>query len=636
MKHGIATLRQILQSSVLSAGVTVFLVAFIVALYLSYSSFKKEQSRHHRAIHQNLAELITPALSISDTVETNRLLGLVSRDGEFFSVVTAEGDPHLSDYKWLASVMESFPIKKKPVTCSNLSAQSVEVFERNYEVYCSQIKGSPVYGSQEKSMGVLLGYFSSDMGLFVPHLFGVLIGIVGITLLILLYLLRRVLSTQILRPLENLVRVVKRKARHPLDGTSQLDDIGIAPKEVQTLKAAYEEMVANFQSEHERRNQADKRAALYDFARGIAHDIRGPLSALDMEIDSLSKIPEVPEGTRVSIKNIITRIHDTANELVRRTEIQPSTGSQCATVVESTSTALLSSLIESIVSEKRTQYRSRPGVEIQFHTVGSYGLFANIQPKAFTRAISNVIDNSVEAIEHKGQVIVTAQAEGEEIVISVRDNGKGFSADILPKLGQKDQTFGKETGTGLGLYQARSSVESWQGSLKISSASKGSLVEMHIPRVVPPEWFVPAIELGEESTVIILDDDPSMHHSWKQKFAAVSPKELTILYFSIPEEILEFHRSGGTTGQTLYLVDYELKGYETTGLDIIENLGIAEQSILVTSRYEETPILERCCQLGVKLIPKVLTRLVPIGFKALEKPTPQLGRPDVHPAAGVQ
>ena len=59
-------------------------------------------------------------------------------------------------------------------------------------------------------------------------------------------------------------------------------------------------------------------------------------------------------------------------------------------------------------------------------------------------------------------------------------------------------------------------------------------------------------------------------------------------------------------------MDYELLGQSKTGLDLIEFHQLQNRAILVTSRYDEKPILERCNKIGVKLIPKGMAPLVPI------------------------
>jgi hypothetical protein len=63
---------------------------------------------------------------------------------------------------------------------------------------------------------------------------------------------------------------------------------------------------------------------------------------------------------------------------------------------------------------------------------------------------------------------------------------------------------------------------------------------------------------------------------------------------------------------TLFLIDYELIGESETGISIIERLGIKDQSILVTSHFEETSLREACEKLRIKLIPKGMAALAPI------------------------
>jgi hypothetical protein len=62
----------------------------------------------------------------------------------------------------------------------------------------------------------------------------------------------------------------------------------------------------------------------------------------------------------------------------------------------------------------------------------------------------------------------------------------------------------------------------------------------------------------------------------------------------------------------LFLFDYDFRGEFETGLDAIDRLGLASESVLVTSRFEDPTIQERCRRLGLKMIPKVLAPLVPV------------------------
>lgn len=74
----------------------------------------------------------------------------------------------------------------------------------------------------------------------------------------------------------------------------------------------------------------------------------------------------------------------------------------------------------------------------------------------------------------------------------------------------------------------------------------------------------------------------------------------------------------------LGLIDYELLRQSVSGLDLIEQEGIAASSILVTSRFEEPAVLARCARLGLRMIPKELVGLVPlVAPTPLPTPTPE-------------
>lgn len=70
------------------------------------------------------------------------------------------------------------------------------------------------------------------------------------------------------------------------------------------------------------------------------------------------------------------------------------------------------------------------------------------------------------------------------------------------------------------------------------------------------------------------------------------------------------------------LVDYELLGQSKTGLELIKLLRIEKQSILVTSRFEEKELREKCNQRGVRIIPKMMAALIPIKYTATKEVAP--------------
>jgi hypothetical protein len=133
-----------------------------------------------------------------------------------------------------------------------------------------------------------------------------------------------------------------------------------------------------------------------------------------------------------------------------------------------------------------------------------------------------------------------------------------------------------------------------------------------LPKEDPPSWFLPKISLPKDSVVVCLDDDNGIHDIWRKKFKN-GPK---LIHLSTPQQLKEWVKAESLKYQDiLYLSDFELAGFEETGLDLIEDLKL-ENTVLVTSYYAEKNIMEKCSQLGVRLIPKMLAGSVPIEFSS--------------------
>jgi len=371
-------------------------------------------------------------------------------------------------------------------------------------------------------------------------------------------------------------------------------------------------------------------SALVNVASQVSHDIRSPLSALNMVIATFK---DIPEEKRLIIRNAVQRINDIANELLQKSKETSAKQSSVNSPLLAINSAaanlkvhLLAPLIDDIVSEKRIQYRDKINVEITSDFSHSYGEFAEINANELKRVLSNLINNSVEAFaDAKGKVMISIQSDKTTVSIVVRDNGKGIPPHILARLGEKGVTYGKEgtaSGSGLGVYHAKKAIESFNGQFEIlSKPSLGTTITMSFPKAAAPNWFVEKLVLSTNSQVIALDDDLSIHQIWKGRLQSLNAEsfDVQLLSFTSGAEFKNYVEAqvAEVALQKVFLVDYELLNQNMTGLDLIEELGLGKSAILVTSRYEEDQIRNRCAKLRVKLIPKGMAGFVPI---EIEKP----------------
>ncbi len=265
--------------------------------------------------------------------------------------------------------------------------------------------------------------------------------------------------------------------------------------------------------------------AVSDMAAQVAHDIRSPLAALGAATKGL----EIPADQRTLIDGAVGRMQSIANDLLHRYRAP---GAEVKAKVE---TCALSDLITQVLAEKRLQHKDKTGVFIEFSD--GDGIKAAVDQREFQRIISNLVNNAVEAFDKGGTVSVTLSALDGKVLLSIKDDGKGIPPEILAKLGQKGETHGKTGGTGLGLYHARTSVESWGGSLTIESEpGKGSRVTLTLPAAAKP---------AAGRRAVLLDDDPLVHMNWKMAAKAAgaelksfkTPQKFAAAVKTLPRDI---------------------------------------------------------------------------------------------------
>ena len=393
---------------------------------------------------------------------------------------------------------------------------------------------------------------------------------------------------------------------------------GVLPiQEVARLSEAYKDLLEYNREFLVLEKSVAVTKSLGALASQVAHDIRSPLAALEVVSGD---VDQLPEDKRVLIRAAVGRIRDIANSLLSRQRAH-AVGAE-PSAPEAASPHLLSSLIDPVISEKRLQFRSQSRIAIELRLdISSYGLFAAVQPIEFKRLVSNLVNNAVEAVgDGDGAVRIALTSRDGHALVSVQDNGKGIPAEVLAKLGRRGETHGKADGSGLGLYHARTSAEAWGGSLEIASeVGKGTTSTVLLPLAPAPEWFVSALRLSPGKTVVILDDDVSVHRVWQKRLEAlkVSEKGVEVIHVSSPDEIRGWVKTQPVKAhEALYLFDYELSGHRETGLSLAAELELGAQVVVVTSHCEEPDVLADCRRLKVRLLPKGLAGSVPMSVEA--------------------
>jgi signal transduction histidine kinase len=384
------------------------------------------------------------------------------------------------------------------------------------------------------------------------------------------------------------------------EGLSGSEFLGFPITELQNIQKILVELKEKRKQLIQSQIEGERTAALREVTSQVSHDIRSPLTALNMAISNLDGLSE---DRRLLICRSAKRINDIANGLLesdKKSRFEP---------------VPLDAIVAQISWEKQSEFLSRCNLKIELDSSNVFGTFVRIEPSELARVLSNLINNSVEARRGRDIVVQLGLAETKETaIITVKDNGKGIPSEIISKLGQRGLSRGKsdeQSGTGLGIYHGKKALAQAGGTLEYQSIEGvGTTATIRLPKIATPSWFVGNIEIQPNSIVVSVDDDESVHQVWAQRLSRAGKN-----YPHLPFTELKVFREWYRTNSKLpahFLIDFEFTGQDSNGLAIIAELGIGSSAVLVTSRYEEREIQETALRLGVRILPKSLVNLVPI------------------------
>ncbi len=328
-----------------------------------------------------------------------------------------------------------------------------------------------------------------------------------------------------------------------------------------------------------------------DVAKKVRHNIRSPLASLRaIFIEKMFSA----EGTIDQGVSVIKRLEEIIEEL-RPEHLSgsslPKTDTKAVYDVVT--------MVKSIIAEKRLISNNVKIELIQDSTRSA--IYTFIPNSEFKPSLSNIIDNSLQAISGIGTIQVFLSSDEVSYSLEIKDSGRGINKENISKVFDKHFTFGKAEGSGLGLYYAKKLIESNLGNIEISSELKvGTTLSMIIPKATTPGWHLDFISLKNIDAVVLCDDQQNMLDTWKIK---LNPwPQLQIQSFSSCELI---ETQLGSNERSLYLVDYDLGYNKMTGLEFLKaHRSVSNRFILVTGHFDEPWLQAECERLSCKLLPK--------------------------------
>jgi len=226
-----------------------------------------------------------------------------------------------------------------------------------------------------------------------------------------------------------------------------------------------------------------------EFLALLAHELRNPLAPIRYTLAANRKSGRTPEQRKRAeeiIERQVTHMSRLLDDLLDVSRVTRSTLELKMNPTELT--LVVGSAIET----------ARPILDTKHHSLSvelpKQAVRLEADAVRLAQVFSNLLINAAKYTDPGGHIQLRAAREGDEIVVAVRDDGIGISADMMPRLfemfSQAQAALGRaEGGLGIGLSLVRGLVTLHGGSVEAQSDGPGCGSEfiVRLPARTPPE-----------------------------------------------------------------------------------------------------------------------------------------------------
>jgi PAS domain S-box-containing protein len=235
-----------------------------------------------------------------------------------------------------------------------------------------------------------------------------------------------------------------------------------------------------------RLREADRRKD--EFLATLAHELRNPLAPIRNAVELLRRAEAdvaIRERARGMMERQLAQMVRLIDDLLDVSRISRG------------KVRLRRERVELAVVVRSALESVRPLVEARAHeltvTLPNDAVYLDADPTRLAQVIANLLNNAAKYTEKRGHIWLTAERQGREAVVSVRDNGIGLAPEDLSQIfevfAQVDPALERsQSGLGIGLSLVRGLIQLHGGTVEAHSAGKGTGSEfiVRLPVAEPP------------------------------------------------------------------------------------------------------------------------------------------------------
>ncbi len=289
-------------------------------------------------------------------------------------------------------------------------------------------------------------------------------------------------SSRFFISINNLITASEKIGKGNLD--AKVPDVK-ADKEMELLNKNFNSMIEKLKNQQDKLLSNERHEAWETVARKMAHEIKNPLTPIQLTIDNLNSkyLPDANQEKKKkyqdNLKTILKQIKQIENLINEFSDF----ARMPKPLIKNND--LIKILDENIELLKKID----SSINFKINNKTGKKVIINFDNEQFNRLFFNLIKNSIESIQEKVKktnkslknIDIEINQRRDYITVNLTDTGEGFAnkktKDII-----KPYYTTKEKGTGLGLSIVDKIINDHNGSIKFLNTSDGAKVQIIIPK----------------------------------------------------------------------------------------------------------------------------------------------------------
>lgn len=280
------------------------------------------------------------------------------------------------------------------------------------------------------------------------------------------------LSSYITRSIQTISEKIKETR---LNKRNEKITLNAASSEINSLVAAYNNMIDQLEDSAVKLAQSEREQAWREMAKQVAHEIKNPLTPMRLTVQSfLRKFDPTDERIR-------EKIAEYSETLIQQIDVMSS----------------IASAFSDFAKMPTQRKENLDVIDVVKHAIDIFNedyihylpeeksLNAFLDKTQLIRIITNLVKNATQAMksgEQSPKIEVRVKSDGNNVMITVSDNGKGIEEENKKLIFEPKFTT-KTSGMGLGLPMIKNIIEAYNGTITFSSTlGVGTVFTVILPK----------------------------------------------------------------------------------------------------------------------------------------------------------